>query len=300
MRPGHLRAARFSLLGLATATACGGGAATAATMAAPPAEARPDDHGLRGPLLWEVQGEQAPSYLFGTIHAGYRADRELPGWVWDKLRDCDTFVMETDLGHLGAGEMARLSALPDGQSLAEMMGPDDWRELVQLTGMPETSLRGQQPWFAATVVLQRLYPTPVPLDLALMRRASELGKEVAFLEDVRRQIDVLARTVTIDDLRDLVRPDGGGRQQTAALLAAYRAGDLEQMAGVVDDELARNPDNYELLYSSRNRDWLPKLQAHLARGRAFVAVGAAHFPGEGGLIELLRAEGYVLTRVVAP
>ena len=72
------------------------------------------------------------------------------------------------------------------------------------------------------------------------------------------------------------------------------------MAGVVDEELARNPDNHELLYSSRNRDWLPKLQAHLARGRAFVAVGAAHFPGEGGLIELLRAEGYVLTRVVAP
>jgi uncharacterized protein YbaP (TraB family) len=301
MRPGRLRPALFSLLGLATATACGGGAsASAASTVVVAPELRPDDHGLRGPLLWEVQGDAAPSYLFGTIHAGYRADRELPSWVWNKLGACETFVMEADLTHLGAAEMAQRSALPDGQSLAAMMGPDDWKELVDLTGIPEGTLRGHQPWFAATVVLQRLYPTPVPLDLALQRRASALGKEVAFLEDVDSQIEVLARTITIDDLRGLLRPDGSGRRQTAALLAAYRAGDLERMAGVVGEELARSPESYELLYTARNRDWLPKLKSHLQRGRAFVAVGAAHFPGEAGLIELLRAEGYVLTRVVAP
>ena len=302
MRPRHLRAALFSLLGLVTAAAaCGSSAVSAgASVAAANPDARPDDHGLRGPLLWEVQGEHAPSYLFGTIHAGFRADKELPGWVWDKLRACDTFVMETDLGEVDTAEMSRLSALPAGQSLAAMMGPDDWKDLIDLTGMPESTLSTHQPWFAATLVLQRLYPTPVPLDLALMRRAGELGKEVAFLEDMKRQVDVLARTVTIDDLRDLVRADGKGRRQTAALLAAYRAGDLERMAGVVHEELASDPQGYELLYSARNRDWLPKLKAHIERGRAFVAVGAAHFPGEGGLIELLRADGYVLTRVVAP
>jgi hypothetical protein len=193
-----------------------------------------------------------------------------------------------------------MASLPEGESLAAMVGPDEWRELVELTGLPESTLRGHRPWFAATLVLQRLHPTPVPLDLALLRRADRLGKEIAFLEDVKLQIDVLARTITVQDLRELLAPDGKGRRQAAALLAAYRAGDLEKMASVVEGELAQNPKGYELLYSSRNRDWVPKLRHHLTRGRAFVAVGAAHFPGSDGLIELLRSEGYVLSRVVAP
>src|SRR5215212_9693421 len=120
----------------------------------------------RGPLLWEVQGPRGTSYLFGTIHTGFEADKELPTWVWDKLGACDTFVMEADLGQIDLAELTRRAALPAGQSLAAMMGPDDWRDLLELTGLPPSSLQGQQPWFALTLVLQRLYPTPVPLDLA--------------------------------------------------------------------------------------------------------------------------------------
>jgi uncharacterized protein YbaP (TraB family) len=33
----------------------------------------------------------------------------------------------------------------------------------------------------------------------------------------------------------------------------------------------------------------------LATGDAFIAVGALHLPGEEGLVELLRAQGYRLT-----
>jgi uncharacterized protein YbaP (TraB family) len=303
MRRRPLRATLLSLLGLAGATsvtACAGAAAPSAAAPSVRADPRPDDQGLRGPFLWEVQGARSSSYLFGTIHAGFEAESELPAWVWDKLGACDTFVMEADLGTVDAAELGRMASLPEGQSLSSMMGRSDWKELVELTGMPESTLRAHQPWFAVTLVLQRLYPTPVPLDLALLRRADEMGKEIAFLEDVRRQIDVLARTVTVDDLRELIRPEGRGRRLTSELLAAYRAGDLDKVAGVVGQELAENPKGYELLYSSRNRDWMPRLKGHLERGRTFVAVGAAHFPGEGGLIELLRSEGYVLHRVVKP
>jgi uncharacterized protein YbaP (TraB family) len=46
------------------------------------------------PFLWEVAGESAPSYLFGTIHAGVHA-RELPARVGAAIANSDLFIMET-------------------------------------------------------------------------------------------------------------------------------------------------------------------------------------------------------------
>ena len=297
----HLRASLFSLLGFVAAAAACGNAATQSTATASRRAAQlPDDHGLRGPLLWEVQGGSGSSYLLGTIHAGFQADKELPAWVWDKLEACDTFVMEADIEKLDVMEMARLASLPDGKSLSDMLAPGDWKALVDLTGLPESSLRSRQPWFAVTLVLQRLYPTPVPLDLALVQRAKQLGKEVEFLEELRFQLDLVTRTTTIEDLRDLIGEDGKGRRQLAQLLAAYREGDFEEIGALTEEALAGHPERYETLLTARNRDWIPKLQPHLARGRTFVAVGAGHFTGDDGLIELLRGEGFVLTRRVQP
>lgn len=301
MRRHHLRATLLSLLALAaTTSACGTAASGAVGAGARRVDPRPDDHGLRGPFLWELQGPRAPSYLFGTLHLGFRADQELPDWVWDKLSACDTFVMETNLGSVDLLEVTRLASLPEGQSLSEMLPADNWQELVEMTGLPESSLQSRQPWFASQLVFQHLYPTPVPLDLALMQRAGELHKEIAFLEDWKFQLGVLARTITADDLAELLVPEGKGRKEMAELIAAYRSGDFEKLAELSEGERADDPQRHEVLLAARNRDWIPKLKPHLDRGRTFVAVGAAHFPGTDGLIELLRSEGYVLTRVVRP
>ena len=117
----------ITAIAAAALLACGGAERAQPRPApAPPAE--------RGPFLWEVPGAAGPSYLFGTIHVGFQADRELPGWVWDRLSSCDTFVMEMDLASVDALEVARMSMLPEGQSLEAMLGPEDWQRLVDAIG----------------------------------------------------------------------------------------------------------------------------------------------------------------------
>ena len=78
-----LRLLRFLPLA-ALGVALAGGSARA-SQSAPTVEA---------PFLWKVDGATAPSYLFGTIHAGVSAG-ELPVRVGAAIAQSDLFIMET-------------------------------------------------------------------------------------------------------------------------------------------------------------------------------------------------------------
>lgn len=268
---------------------------------ATPAALRPDDANLRGPLLWEVQGKSGPSYMLGTIHAGFRAD-ELPPWVWDKLASCRTFVMETDISAVNPLEVTGMELLPEGQSLEQMLGKKDFDQLVGLVGLPATTVARLQPWVAYSAVLQRLYPTPEPLDQSLRVRAQTQGKALVFLESWKFQLRLLAQTVDLDDLRHIVDPHSEERAKLAALVGAYRDGNFAKVSALALDpaDVARHPLRHVRMLDQRNRAWLATLGPALDRGRTFVAVGAGHFAGTHGLIELLRARGYIVARRVTP
>ena len=290
----------LALVGAGTAPACQRSAPPAGTAPAP-RTTRADDHGLRGPFLWEVQGKGGASTLFGTIHAGYHAEEELPDWIWDRLDTADTFVMELDPTSISPMQIMEAGRLPPGESLEDQLGAADWQRLLELTGAPASSLRSLRPWVATMLVLQALYPTPVPLDEALRQRALASGKQLVFLEDWQLQAEILAMS-GIEDLRELLDPAGAARTQLEQLVKAYRDGDFERLAALVLDpaEMAKHPERHRRMFEERNRAWVGALVPHLDRGRTFVAVGAGHFAGADGLVELLRERGYVLTRVVAP
>jgi len=53
----------------------------------------------------------------------------------------------------------------------------------------------------------------------------------------------------------------------------------------------------DLLLYGRNRKWANQLATLLPGKSLLIAVGAAHLPGENGVIDLLRKQGYILTPV---
>lgn len=300
----------LALLALATTLpACGGStasapataAATAPPAKAPPAAATAGDE-LAGPFLWEVKGTDGPSYLFGTIHAGFQGDKELPPVVWDRLAAVDGFVMEADLTSVSPMALMQRAALPDGQRLDALLGEADWKKLIALVGagVPHSSLKLLAPWFAYSLVIQTLYPTPTPLDLALQRRATELGKETTYLEDWSFQIDLLSEVMGVEELRELLADQSKARTQLDAMVAAYRAGDFQQITALAldPDEVAAHPERMKRMFEDRNRAWIDALAPRLTKGGLFVAVGVGHFAGPTGMLALLRERGFEVRRVV--
>lgn len=51
------------------------------------------------------------------------------------------------------------------------------------------------------------------------------------------------------------------------------------------------------MITARNQTWAKKLPTLIETAPSFIAVGALHLPGEEGLINLLRAQGYQIEAV---
>ena len=80
---------------------------------------------------------------------------------------------------------------------------------------------------------------------------------------------------------------------TKTVIAAWRAGDAPKLAALLGDEYKSFPALYRALVTDRNKRWVPQIEKLLqGKDNYFVVVGALHLVGEGGLLELMRRDGF--------
>ena len=53
----------------------------------------------------------------------------------------------------------------------------------------------------------------------------------------------------------------------------------------------------DLFLYDRNKAWIPKIKKQISENPCFIAVGAAHLFGDGGVIDLLEKDGYTITAI---
>jgi hypothetical protein len=78
-----------------------------------------------------------------------------------------------------------------------------------------------------------------------------------------------------------------------AVLSAWRRGDAAALGSLLAREYRAFPALYRPLVTARNQRWLPQIEQLLrGEGNSLVIVGALHLVGDGGLLELLRKDGF--------
>jgi uncharacterized protein YbaP (TraB family) len=106
-----------------------------------------------------------------------------------------------------------------------------------------------------------------------------------YSSSLKRQAEILVRAAKEKekDRKEMIRMNG-----------CYRAGDLDcLLAGMKADD-GYSPEEMNNMLYARNRNWMLKLPDMMKAMPVFIAVGAGHLPGEGGLIDLLRKKGYTV------
>jgi uncharacterized protein YbaP (TraB family) len=203
--------------------------------------------------------------------------------------------------------------LPPGGDLEQSIGPDLFNAVYRLSASEEgfkEDLRRLTPW-AAALMVEKLNRSPdgAPvLDDRLRDAARAAGMTVFGLETVKenraaykdlpesQQIDLLRST-----LRAAAMPRNVRRAARDSDIRAYLAGDTGFLmrrwnAAFSGGGRARRQLGDQLL-DQRSARFADRMVPWLKKGGMFIAIGAAHLPGEGGVIALLRDRGFSVVRV---
>jgi uncharacterized protein YbaP (TraB family) len=164
-----------------------------------------------------------------------------------------------------------------------------------------------KPWLLAVVFDSPKPLTPFAQDNLLMTQAEDYGKTVIGIEDTQEHFGVmdsfsLEEQVTM--LRAVLkRSDADKQRDFERLMSAYLAGDSEKIAAL-DDSITGGMLPPQLwarmktkILDDRNKVMAERVIDEARKKSVFVAVGASHLAGEGGLIASLRRAGYQLQPV---
>ena len=131
------------------------------------------------------------------------------------------------------------------------------------------------------------------------------GKKVAGLETVDFQIATLYKGATIErqkqQLLCMVDNAEYHSRQMKELATAFFTQNMPALLKITEEKMGNQcdstPEEEAALIYGRNSAWVEKIPAMVAEAPTLFVVGAAHLPGEQGVLELLRAKGYTVEAV---
>jgi uncharacterized protein YbaP (TraB family) len=254
-------------------------------------------------LLWRLEAPNGTvSHIFGTIHIDDPRVTDFSPALLKALQESDIFMMEV----LPSSDPS-LFFLPDFD-LQNALSETEWEkatQLAELHAMHEDSLRHMKPWMLAMIFDLPEPQSPFTPDVLLFAKAQEQARKIEGLEDARAHfslLDDLSREEQLTILRTVLKHSQQERERDFdALVQAYLAGDLSVIAAV-DEQTTGSMLPPELwqkirikLLVERNRTMANRIAEEAAQHKLFVAAGAAHLAGEGGILARLRKAGYKIS-----
>lgn len=274
--------------------------------------------------FWRIEKDGLePSYLLGTMHVTDPRVLNMPKGAQEAFASAKTVVVESDeiLDDKKAASAIfakpELSMFLDGKSITDMLSPEDKKRLedgLQQRGIPLASVIKMKPWILASFValpaceFKRKAQGASFLDKKIAEDGVATGKSVKGLETLLEQIQAMADLPMDFHMKALVETlSVGDRMQdimwtmTDLYLQENVGAIMPMITAATPETSGMDDDGYasfeKRIITDRNHIMAERAAPILAEGAVFMAVGALHLPDQEGVIELLRKQGYTLTRV---
>ena len=228
--------------------------------------------------------------------------------VMEAFENTDTYAMELNMDSID--QMALMSKLimDSTHSLTTLLSEEDYKTVETFfkdsLQQPLFLYSKMQPLFTSQLITMKNLGNQKDeaLDLYLFNEAKKQGKQTIGLEKMEEQIAAFASIPykkQADMLVEAVKEYGheSGMMDTDEMLKKYLSEDLDALLEMTtssqeDPELAEIFNTIFLI--NRNHNMADRSVKYMKSGSTFIAVGAAHLPGDEGVIELLRQKGYVV------
>jgi uncharacterized protein YbaP (TraB family) len=256
-------------------------------------------------LMWRISGNglKKSSYLYGTMHVYDPRLFNLGDSLLQAISSSEGFANELDLNQITPMLVDFVNQeINHALTLKQMFNQKTFDKystaLTKKFNKPADEitsldvLKERNKWIDESYKGKKMQTF---LDAYLADLAYRQGKWIGGVEDFADQSGLMNAVIDESDLRQLaIGSGGGGKTEREDMVTLYQNSDLDGFQKL----FAGVDSNYrDLLLVRRNRKMAFRMDS-LAKIRSTVfAVGAAHLPGEEGLITLLKARGYFVTPV---
>ena len=254
--------------------------------------------------LWKISGKQLeqPSYLYGTFHLLCSDDLQIKDKVSDALEASDQLVLELDFDDSTVmSTIQQHMAFTDGTTASDYLNDSEYKLLAGFfrdsLNLPFERLKTIKPFFLSSMTIMHfLGCQPVSFEQQLTRMAGERNMEVSGLETVEEQIqfiDNLSMAHQKKMLMENIKNYDSSKKMFDRMVQYYLNGNLKGLNSISEDYMSGDYAEFkEELLTRRNRKWVPAIEELIRDSASFIGVGAAHLPGQEGVINLLRKAGY--------
>ncbi|VCU59392.1 GumN family protein [Tritonibacter mobilis] len=209
--------------------------------------------------------------------------------------------------------------ITDGPTLIDRLPQEDWQHIAaqaSAAGIPPFMAAKMRPWFLSLSLsvpqcARTIKDVTDGLDAKLMQVAEAADVPTLSLEDPLRlfqMLDAAPLEEQVEELRSYIAMMGVGPDDFYTMVESYFDGEVQEYTLLqlkqfltaegeipVAERQAQLDELLETLLYQRNRDWIPVIEA-TEGARLVIAIGAAHLPGDQGVLALLEAEGYQIER----
>jgi uncharacterized protein YbaP (TraB family) len=262
-------------------------------------------------MLFRVRAPSggATVYLLGSVHL-LPESSTLPPAVDSAFAKAGIVAFETSLDsvQMRAPEMLSRAQYQNGATLRSSLSPAGAAKadsILKTYGLTLDRFNQFKPWFVSVVMTQLVlskanFKAEYGVDMQLNARAKQANKPVVGLEGVDFQLGLFDSISPADQEKMLTEgdPPDSSLKQLMFIKDAWAAGDAAKLDSLLNSEMSHTAGLFATLVTNRNKSWIPKIEQMLkGKSDALVVVGAAHLVGKEGVVELLRAKGYVVEQM---
>jgi len=260
-------------------------------------------------LFWEISGNglTEPSYLYGTMHTQDSRVFHFKEGVIEAFNSSDTYAMELNLDSINQCELMTSLIMDSTYSLKTLLSKKEYQLVetffIDSLGQALFLFNKMQPMFTAQMISTRdlQKQQEEALDFHFFKKAKEQTKKIVGLETMLEQVQAFSSISYEEQAKGLVKAvKEYGKEASVSMdeiMEYYIKGDLNKLLEITesteeDEEISKVFIEEFLL--KRNYNMADRAVPLITKGSTFIAVGAAHLPGEEGVIELLRKKGYTV------
>lgn len=268
-------------------------------------------------LLWKISGNglTQPSYVIGTHHLAPLSIKDSITGLQKAMDETQQVYGELKMSDIQSPAtmqmMQKMMMIESDATLTSLLSAEDYATankfckenlMMDLSKAPKL-----KPAFLLNNVIVVAYIKQIgnfnpqeQLDTYFQTQASQKGKKVGGLETPEFQFNLLYNGYPLQRQAQLLMCTLNNIDDEVASLQkltdAYMKQDLNATLKISEERKGNQcdplPGEEDAMIYNRNATWAKELPEIMKTAPTFIAVGALHLPGEKGLLNLLKKQGY--------